>query len=66
MRVLTRTPGACLPQISELIEQFGSAEHGSGRLNEWSSTHRPADLLEDVRSGRATFIESAQASRGGA
>jgi hypothetical protein len=29
-----------------------------GQLNEWFATHRPEDIMDDIQSGRVTFLET--------
>jgi hypothetical protein len=43
-------------QVTELMKQLEKGVRKAGQVNEWFATHRPADILGDLRGGRVTFI----------
>ena len=41
-----------------LKSQLESGVRVKGQLNEWFATHRPDDIMDDIHSGRVTFLEA--------
>ena len=38
--------------------QLESNVRVKGQMNEWFATHRPEDVMDDIQSGRVTFLET--------
>jgi len=45
-------------QVSVLRNQLQSGIRATGQMNEWFATHRPEDVIDDIESGRVTFLET--------
>ncbi len=45
-------------QVRILKSQLESGVRVKGQLNEWFATHRPDDIMDDIHSGRVTFLEA--------
>ena len=53
-----------MKQVRTLKSQLESGVHVKGQLNEWFASHRPEDVMDDMQSGRVTFLETDLVSYG--
>ncbi len=47
-----------MKQVRALKSQLESGVRVKGQLNEWFATHRPEHAMDDIQSGRVTFLET--------
>ena len=45
-------------QVTVLKSQLESGMRVKGQMNEWFATHEPKDVIDDIKSGRVTFLET--------